>query len=83
MSVDPGFILKQRLVSQKRVSYIKRLIEVKEDKNNLMTSKFKAMEYFDLIDEDTLTEMIVYHPGTLEKMCMLISLDLQFYKENN
>ena len=48
-----------------------------------MTSKFKAMEYFDLIDEDTLTEMIVYHPGTLEKMCMLISLDLQFYKENN
>ena len=35
MSVDLGFILKQRLVSQKRVSYIKRLIEVKVETNNV------------------------------------------------
>jgi hypothetical protein len=48
-----------------------------------MTSKLTAIEYFDLMDEDSLTEMVIYHPGTLEKMCILVSLDLQIEKEHN
>ena len=42
-----------------------------------------CLEYFDLMDEDSLTEMVIYHPGTLEKMCILVSLDLQIEKEHN
>tara|TARA_R110001606_G_C14872622_1_gene590091 strand:- start:220 stop:405 length:186 start_codon:yes stop_codon:yes gene_type:complete len=41
-----------------------------------------AEDFFDGFDDELLIEMIMEYPGTLKRMCNLISLDLQLAKES-
>jgi hypothetical protein len=39
--------------------------------------------YFNLIEDDVLIEMIIKYPKAIEKLCVMLSLDLQLEKEDN
>ena len=38
-------------------------------------------QFFDMIEEEVLLEMIQYYPVQFKGMCMLLTLDAQLYKE--
>ena len=40
-----------------------------------------SLEYFDFLDVEILTEMAQYYPEELQRMCILISIDIQLEKE--
>ena len=44
--------------------------------------KITAEDFFDGFDDEILIAMIIEYPGTLKRMCNLISLDLQLTKES-
>ena len=48
---------------------------------NKENDKLEASEYFNHFDEEILIEMAYNHPKALQKMCSLISLDVQLDKE--
>lgn len=54
---------------------------MKRSKQKVSYDPTDPVQFFDMIDEEVLVEMIQYYPAEFYSMCMLVSLDVQMYTE--
>ena len=54
---------------------------MRKTKQKLPYDPTNPVEFFDMMDESVLLEMVQYYPVQFKALCMLLTLDVQLYTE--
>jgi len=54
---------------------------MRKTKQKLPYDPTNPVEFFDMMDEEVLIEMMQYYPVQFKALCILLSLDVQLYTE--